>query len=83
MESGDVSVEYDDLATAIPTEWRILKDVVANPAKRTRLHFVEGFSDACPRCGMRMPQAEQNKLRAIGAATAANCCGKILIDRSI
>lgn len=83
IETGDLSAECDDLAAAIPTEWRVLKEVIANPARKTRVHFIEGFADACPRCAMGLPQAEQNKLRTIGAATAANCCGKILVDRSI
>lgn len=83
LESGDLSVKFDDLATAIPVEWRVLKDVIAIPARRTRIHFIEGFADACPQHGMGLPQAEQNKLRTIGVATAANCCGKILIDRNI
>jgi hypothetical protein len=70
---------YPDLAEALPSEWPALEKAVVSESATRRLVFSTGTSDACPKCDMILPLGEAHKLKAIGVATAKNCCGRIVI----
>lgn len=79
LENRTPSDGYPDLPTAVPNEWRVLRDAfTANGARRQII--VTGRADgACPDCNTVMPNSERLKLQSTGIATAANCCGRVVL----
>jgi hypothetical protein len=73
------SSEYPDLPTAAPEEWPVLARAIMTPRVSTNLEFVATITSACPRCSIALPPRERSKLQSIGIATAASCCGCIVI----
>jgi hypothetical protein len=79
LEAQTPSSEYPDLPTAAPEEWPVLARAISTPRVRTNLEFVATVTGACPRCSIALPPRERSKLESTGIATAASCCGRIVI----
>jgi hypothetical protein len=70
---------YRDLQKDASEEWPVLEAAFTSPKARRRLLCANGSIDACPVDHIILPSVELDKLRAVGVATAKNCCRKIII----
>ena len=81
LEKGAPSEnDYPDLEQDANEEWPILKAaIVSDKIRRRRLVVSPHQADACPRCFVRLPTAEEAKLQSKRIATAKGCCGRVVI----
>jgi hypothetical protein len=80
LENQTPSDGYPDLPAAVPTEWRVLRDAFTANGSRRRIIVTGRANGACPDCNTVMPNSERLKLQSTGIATAANCCGRVVIE---
>ena len=78
VEDGKPTSDYSDLTEA-REEWPTLQDAITSPQARGRLLVTKGPLEACPRCHIRLPRGEVQKLQSTGIATTKNCCHRVVI----
>ena len=81
FEAGTPSDGYPDLPGEAHEEWPFLEAALTSPQVRSEIVFAKSWQEVCPRCYIRLPSVEIQKLRLCGVATAKNCCRKIIIWR--
>jgi hypothetical protein len=79
LNQGIPTDGYPDLPAAVPTEWRVLGHALAVSGSRRKIIVTSRADGACPDCNTVLPNSERLKLQATGIATAANCCGRVVI----
>ena len=79
LEAGQPSAGYEDFAREAPDEWPTLEAAIGSNAARDRILVLKRWSEACPRCHMRLPTGQEQSLRAHSVATAKSCCDRIII----
>ena len=79
LEDGTPSSGYPDLPGELCEEWPRLKAALTSPKARREIVFTSCSHEVCPRCHIKLPSVEINKLKSRNIATAKNCCGKIVI----
>ena len=79
LEMGVPSDGYPDLPRTVHEEWPLLEAALKSEQARRRIVFTNNSQDICPRCYIRLPSVEIQKLQLYGVATAKNCCGRIVI----
>ena len=83
LEAGTPSEGYPDLPEEAHEEWPLLKAAITSPQARCEIVLASSWQEVCPRCYMRLPSVEIQKLRSCGIATAKNCCRKIIIWQGV
>lgn len=79
LEEGKPSDGYPDLQREAEEEWPLLEAALSSAVARGRIVFIDGLREVCPRCHMRLPSGEIDKLRAVGIATAKSCCSRVVV----
>jgi hypothetical protein len=79
LNNGGASDGCADLKQAAEEEWKDLDKAVGSKEPFKKIIVLDRFRDACPRCNIGLPKGEEGKLKAVGIATAKNCCRRILI----
>ena len=83
LEEGTPSDGYPDLPRAAHEEWPFLEAALTSLQARRRIAFASGSHEVCPRCYIRLPSVEIQKLQSHNIATAKNCCCRILIWQGV
>ena len=83
LEEGTPSDGYPDLPREVKEEWPLLEAALTSPQARRAIVFTSGSHEACPRCYIKLPSVEIQKLRSCGIATAKNCCRRIVICQGV
>lgn len=83
LEAGSPSAGYEDLRQAAREDWSVLEKAIVLPGMRSKLRILDSWTDACPRCNIGLPSGDAINLRSIGIAKARQCCGDILINKSV
>jgi hypothetical protein len=79
LEAGQHDFECAELAEVASEEWPTLRGALASPHLRTKILILDRWRDACPRCHMKLPSFQENRLRENSVATAKNCCSRVII----
>ncbi len=79
FDEGTPSNGYPDLPRVLGEEWPSLEAALTSRAAGCRIIFTDGPQEVCPRCYVRLPSGEVQKLRSIGVGTAKGCCGWVII----
>ena len=79
LKEGTPSDGYPDLPGEVHEEWPLLEAALTSPQKRREIVFTSGSREVCPRCHIKLPSVEIQKMRSCGIATAKNCCRMIII----
>ena len=83
LEEGTPSDGYPDLSREAHEEWPVLEDALISPQARRKIVFTSGSYEFCPRCHIKLPTVEINKLQSRNIATTKNCCRRILIWQGV
>ena len=79
LEKGMPSDGYPDLPTEVHEEWPLLEAALTSPQALREIVFTSDSHEVCPRCYIKLPSVEIQKLQSCGIATAKNCCRRIVI----
>ena len=71
--------EFPDLPVVAEEEWTLMKQALKPNDGPRKVLVCEKFPATCPEHHLGIPTGEIGKLKAIGIATAKNCCRKVLI----
>ncbi len=79
LRSGAPTSTSGALEDYAPNEWPTLKRAFDGGRYRDQILFVGRNAQICPRCQMALPSVEVQKFRSHLVATAANCCGRVVL----
>lgn len=76
---GGAGADFAGLQAAAPDLWPGLSAALTSERARRDILRCPAPRLSCPRCSRTLPVGEAHRMRSLGLARAANCCGRILL----